>query len=89
MMNLELLQTKEHRDLFKLCCLCITSASPSYPGVIVGSIDTSAKQDRFTHVAFSVQSNLCGVPGSVTLWYGANLASFSLPSASFGRTALS
>ena len=88
-MDLKFLPTKERLFyLFKLCCLCITSASPSYPGVLVGSIDKSGNRHRFTDVVFPVQSYLTGVPGSSALCENdANLANFSLLSASFGRTA--
>ena len=90
LMNLQFRQTKEDLlSLFKLCCLCITSASPSCPGVLVGSIDTSGNRDRFTDVVLRVQSYLSGVPGSATLCGNdANIARFSLIPVSFGRTLL-
>ena len=81
------LQAKEHLlYLLKLCCLCITPVSPVYPGVIVGSINTSGNQDRFTDVFLPLQSYLSGVPVSVALCGNdANLVSFSLLSAFLGR----
>ena len=91
LMSLEFLQTKEHLlYLFLLCCLCITTASPSHPGVVVGSIDTSGHRGRFTDVILQVQSYLSGVSGSVTFCENdVNLANCSLLSASFGRIAFS
>ena len=53
----------------------------------MGSISTSGNRGRLTDVVLPVQKYL---PGSVTLCGNdANLASFSLLSASFGRTAFS
>ena len=91
LMKLEFLQAREHLlHFFKLCCLCVISVGPAYPGVKVGSIDTFDQRGRFIDVVLPAQSYLSGVPDSVTLRVNdANLARFSLLSASFGRTAFS
>ena len=91
LMKQELLKAEEHLlYLFKLCCLCVSSASPTYQDVRMGSIDTSGKRARFLDIVLPIQRCLSGVPGSIELCVNdANLASFSLLSASFGRATFS
>ena len=76
--------------LSKLCCLCATSISPSYPAVTMGSISTLGHQSRFTDVVLPCQSYLSSVPGSVAFCSNkTNLNSFSLLSASLGQLSFS
>ena len=84
--NLEFLQAREHLFyLLKLCCLCITSASPTHPTVTIGSVNTSGYWDRFTDFVLSGQSYLSSVPESIAFCTNdANLAHFSLLSAFSG-----
>ena len=91
MMNLEFLQSQEHLSyLFKLCCLCITTVSTTYPAVKMGGISTSGHQGRFTDVILPGQSYLSNVPGSVHLCVDeTNLIRFTQLSASFGQSAFS
>ena len=91
LINLDFMQEHSHLlYLFKLSCLCVTSNSPRYPVVTVGSLSTSNYQSRLTDVVLPVQSYLSGVPDSVAFCSNeSNLSEFSLLSASFGRSALS
>ena len=74
--------------LFKLCCLCLTSSSPTLPAVVIGGINTSDFKGRFTDVALPSQSYMVGVPDSVAHCSSDDsLAKFSLLSVDFGRTA--
>ena len=88
LIGLEFLHERSHLlDLFKLCCLCTTVTSPSYPIVTFGNITTAEGQSRLTNVILPGQNFMANVNGSVTLCSdGSNLAAkFSLLSASFGR----
>ena len=91
LINLDFKQFHQHSfPLFKLCCLCATSLSPSYLGVTMGSISTSGHQSRFTDFILPCQSYLSSVPGSIAFYSNENnLNSFSLVSASFGQSAFS
>ena len=91
MMGLDFLQDKEHLlYLFKLCCLSITSPSPAFADVIIGSISTAGHQSRFTDVVLPCQNYMAQVSGYVTLCSNdANLENFTLVSSSFGRAAFS
>ena len=91
LINLDFMQEHSHLlYLFKLSCLCVTSNSPRYPVVTVGSLSTSNYRSRLTDVVLPVQSYLSGVPDSVAFCSNeSNLSEFSLLSASFGRSALS
>ena len=91
LINLDFVQTHQHLlHLFKLCCLCVTSVSPNYPAVTMGSISTSGYQSRFTDVILPCQSYLSSVSDSVAFCSNdANLNSFSLLSTSFGQSAFS
>ena len=76
--------------LFKLSCLCITSESPQYPTVSIGSISTSNCQCRLVDVVLPAQSYLSGVPDSIAFCTSdSSLANFSLLSASFSQSASS
>ena len=91
LVNIEFMQ--EHSRLmylFKLSCLCITSESPQYPTVSIGTVSTSNYQNRLTDVVLPGQSYLSGVPDSIAFCTSdPNLANLSLLSASFGQTASS
>ena len=91
LINLDFLQSRRLLIyLFKLSCLCITTISPQYPSVSMGRIDTSGYCDRFTDVVLPSQSHLFAVAGSVPYCRSdAQLANFSLLTASFGQTAFS
>ena len=91
LINLDIVQTHQHLlHLFKLCCLCATSVSPSYPAVTMGSISTSGYQSMFTDVILPCQSYLSSVSDSVAFCSNdTNLNSFSLLSTSFGQSAFS
>ena len=91
LINLDFMQDNSHLlYLFKLSCLCVTSNSPRYPVVTVGSLSTSNYQSRLTDVVLPFQSYLSGVPDSVVFCSNeSNLSKFSLLSASFGQSALS
>ena len=91
LVNLEFVQTDHHLfHLFKLCCVCATSKSTSYPAVTVGTISTLGHQSRFTYVILPGQSFLSSVPGSIAFCSSeSNLNSFFLLSASFGHSATS
>ena len=70
--------------------LCVTSTSPTYPTLTIGSVNTSGYRDRFTDVILPGQSYLLSVPESIAFCTNdANLDRFSLLSASVGRTAYS
>ena len=74
--------------LFKLCCLCITTSSPSLPAIVIGDINTSDFKGRFTDVALPSQSYMVGVPGSVAHCSSDDsMSKFSLLTSSFGRAA--
>ena len=89
--NLDFMQ--EHSRLlylFKLSCLCVTSESPQYPMVTIGTISTSGYLNRLTDVVLPAQSYLSGVPDSTAFCtIDSSLAKFSVLSASFGETASS
>ena len=89
LVGLEFLQDRAHLfHLFKLCCLCATSVSPVFPGVTLGAVTTAGRQNRFTDVILPCQSYLANVRDSVAFCSNDdNLASFSLLSSSFGRSA--
>ena len=73
--------------LFKLCCLCLTSSSPTLPAVVIRGINTSDFKGRFTDVALPSQSYMVGVPDSVAHCSSDDsLAKFSLLSVDFGQT---
>ena len=78
--NLDFMQ--EHSRLlylFKLCCLCITSESPQYPTVSLGTVSTSNYQNRLTEVVLPAHSYLSGVPNSIAFCTSdSNLANFYL-----------
>ena len=80
MVDLEMLQTRAHlRYLFKLSCLCVTTVSPRFPTVSVGSIDTSGHREQFSDVILPGESYLSCIPGSVALCGNeADLATFYL-----------
>ena len=84
-------QEHEHiRYLFKLSCLCLTSVSPQYPAVFMGSIDTKGFQSRVADVILPYQSYSSEVTDSLGLrCTDANLGIFSLLSASFGQSGFS
>ena len=76
--------------LFKLSCLCITSESPQYPTVRIGSVSTSNCQSRLVDVVLPAQSSLSGVPDYIAFCTSdSSLANFSLLSASFSQSASS
>ena len=89
LMGLKLLQSRTHLlYLIKLCCLCITPPSLCYRSGIVGSVDASNHESRFTDVLLPGQSYLSGVPDSYLYCSShASMAKFSLLSAAFGRSA--
>ena len=88
LVNLDFMQ--EHSRLlylFKLSCLCITSESPQYPTVRIGTANTTNHQNRLADVVLPVQSYLSGVPDSTAFCISdSSLAKFSLLSASFSQT---
>ena len=72
--------------LFKLCCLYITTSSPTLPAVTIGDINTSDFKGRFTDAALPSQSYMVGVPDSVANCSSDDsMAKFSLLSVDFGR----
>ena len=74
--------------LFKLCCLCATSVSPTYPDVTFGTVSTARRQSRLTDVILPGQSYMANVRDSVAFCSdGSNLAKFIDLSSSFGRSA--
>ena len=91
LVNLDFMQEHSHlMYLFKLSCLCITSESPQYPAVIIGSISTSNCQNRLVDVVLPAQSYLSGVPDSIAFCTSdSSLANFYLLSASFSQSASS
>ena len=91
LMGLEFLQAHEHIfHLFKICCLCLTSASPQFPTVFMGGIDTNDFQSRVADVILFCKSYLSEVANSLDLCCtDANLDKFSLLSASFGQSGFS
>ena len=91
LVNLDFMQEHSHLlYLFKLSCLCITSESPQYPTVSIGTVSTSNYQNRLTDVVLPAQSYLSGVPDSTAFCTSdSSLVNYSLLSASFGQTASS
>ena len=91
LVNLDFMQEHSHlMYLFKLSCLCITSESPQYPTVSIGSVSTSNCQNRLVDVGLPAQSYLSGVPDSTAFCTSdSSLTNFSLLSASFSQTASS
>ena len=89
LVGLEFLQDRAHLfHLFKLCCLCAPSVSSTLPDVTCGTVTTAGRQNRFTDVILPCQSYLANVRDSVSFCSNDdNLASFSLLSSSFGRSA--
>ena len=51
--------------LFKLCCLCATYVSPTYPDVTVRTVSTVGRQRRLTDVIRPGQSYMVNVRDSV------------------------
>ena len=88
LVNLDFMQEHSHlMYLFKLSCLCITSESPQYPTVSIGSVSTSNCQSRLVDVVLPAQSYLSGVPDSIAFCTSdSSLTNFSLLSASFSQT---
>ena len=78
LLGLDFLQERDQLlYLFKLCCSCATTSSPTYPDVTIGSITTAGHQSRFTDVILPFQSFMAAVPGSVALCSpDANLGKF-------------
>ena len=89
LVGLEFLQDRAHLfHLFKLCCLCATSVISALPDVTFGTVTTAGRQNCFTDIILPCQSYLANVRGSVSFCSNDdNLASFSLLSSSFGRSA--
>ena len=74
--------------LFKLCCLCATSVSPTYPDVTFGTISTAGRHSRLTDVILPSQSYVPNVRDAVAFCSDdGNLAKFIDFSSSFGRSA--
>ena len=74
--------------LFKLCCLCATSVSPTYPDVTFGTISTAGRHNRLTDVILPSQSYVANVRDAVAFCSdNRNLAKFIDFSSSFGRSA--
>ena len=88
-MGLEILHSRlQLLHLFKLCCLSVTTASPKYPLVVFGSINTSGLRGRLTGVVLPGQSNLPEILDSISFCCeDSQLAKFSLLTPGFGRTA--
>ena len=91
LVNLEFLRDRPRLlYLFKLSCLCLTNSSPTLPGIILGTINTSDFKGRFTDVALPVQSYLASVSDSVAHCSSDDsMSKFSVLSVDFGRTAFS
>ena len=91
LVNLDFMQEHSHlMYFFKLSCLCITSESPHYPTVSIGSISTSNCQSQLVDVVLPAQSYLSGVPDSIAFCTSdSSLANFSLLSTSFSQSASS
>ena len=89
LMGLEFLQDRPRLlYLFELCCLCITTSSPTLPTVVIGDINHSDSKGRFSDVALPSQSYMVGVPDSVANCSSDDsMANFSLLSVDFGRSA--
>ena len=74
--------------LFKLCCLCATTVSPTYPDVTFGTISTAGRHNRLTDVILPSQSYVANVRGAVAFCSdNGNLTKFIDFSSSFGRSA--
>ena len=74
--------------LFKLCCLCATTVSPTYPDVTFGTISTAGRHSRLTDVILPVQSYMSNVRDAVAFCSDdRNLARIIDFSSSFERSA--
>ena len=74
--------------LFKLCCLCATTVSPTYPDVTFGTISTAGRRNRLTDVILPSQSYVANVRDAVAFCSdNGNLTKFIDFSSSFGRSA--
>ena len=74
--------------LFKLCCLCATTVSPTYPDVTFGTISTAGRHNRLTDVILPSQSYVANVRDAVAFCSdNGNLTNFIDFSSSFGRSA--
>ena len=74
--------------LFKLCCLCATTVSPTYPDVTFGTISTAGRHNRLTDVILPSQSYVANVRDAVAFCSdNGNLTKFIDFSSSFGRSA--
>ena len=74
--------------LFKLCCLCATSVSPTYTDVTFGTVSTAGRHSRLTDVIFPSQSYVANVRDAVAFCSDdGNLAKLIDFSSSFGRSA--
>ena len=66
LMSLEFLHERPRLlYLFKLCCICLTTSSPTLPAVVIGDTNTSEFKGCFTDVALPSQSDMIVVPDSV------------------------
>ena len=85
LMGLEFFQNHELLFyIFKICCLCLTSRSPQYPPVLLGSVDTTGYRSRFADLVVPCQSYLSCVPDFISCCCSdANFKKFSTLSASF------
>ena len=73
--------------LFKLCCLCATSVSPTYPDVTFGIVSTAGRQSRLSDVILPGQSYMANVRDSVASCSDdGNLAKFVDLASFFGRS---
>ena len=74
--------------LFKLCCLCATTVSPTHPDVTFGTVSTAGRHSRLTDVILPVQSYMSNVRDAVASCSDdRNLARFIDFSSSLGRSA--
>ena len=74
--------------LFKLCCLCATTVSPTYPDVTSGTISTAGCHNRLTDVILPSQSYVANVRDAVAFCSdNGNLTKFIDFSSSFGHSA--
>ena len=74
--------------LVKICCLCATTVSPTYPDVTFGTVSTAGRHSRLTDVILPVQSYMSNVRDAVASCSDdRNLAKFIDFSSSFGRSA--
>ena len=73
--------------LFKLCCLCATTVSPTYPDVTFGTISTAGRHNRLIDVILPSQSYVANVRDAVAFCSdNGNLTKFIDFSSSFGRS---